>query len=101
VIVAALRIVIATIVMTAVIATTVAVISATIIAMIVAAMIVVTHDLAGHPFGQRAARNRAGGEGRTAGKQRGDENKGHWAFHLNLLSGSDSIHCGASIDGRS
>ena len=30
----------------------------------------------------------------TTDQQRGDENKGHWAFHLSLLSGSISIRCG-------
>jgi hypothetical protein len=29
----------------------------------------------------------ASGHGRSAGEQRGDDQEGHWAFHLNLLGG--------------
>jgi hypothetical protein len=38
-----------------------------------------------------------GGKGRCAREQRGNKNKGHWACHFCLLSGSKSIRCGASI----
>ena len=33
-------------------------------------------------------------------EQRGDENKGHWAFHLVSLADRMSIRCGASIDAQ-
>jgi hypothetical protein len=82
--------VMAPVVVTAMITAVVATLMATILVAMLAG------DLAGDLLRQfRAGVTR---ERRGAGQQRSQENEGHWAFHLDLLSGSYSIRCGASIE---
>jgi hypothetical protein len=68
------------------------VVAAIVMTTVIATTVVVAHDLLRDLSGGVRI---AGGEGRGADQQRGDKNKGHWAFHLSLLSGSISIRCGS------
>jgi hypothetical protein len=89
--------VLATLVLATVIFATLIISAVIVAAMSIAIVVVAVQDLRRHPLGERAARI-AIRVRRSRGEQRCDENEGHWAFHLDLLSGSVSIRCGASIE---
>jgi Na+/phosphate symporter len=85
-------------VVTAIIAAVIAAVIATVMPP-VAAGFVAAHGLVSHAIGELLLVV-LGVRGAT-GKKGGDEQQGHRAFHLTLLSGSISIRCGASIGSSS
>ena len=86
---------IAMVVVALAVATTV-VVAAVVMTTVVAALGICMRFLRHHAFGNYLA-GAVAGESRGTHEQRGDKSKGHWAFHLRLLSGSMSIRYGASI----
>jgi hypothetical protein len=78
---------------------TAVVVATAVMTTIVAALGILVGFLRHHALGNHFA-GAIAGESRGTHEQRGNENKGHWAFHLRLLGGSRSIRYGASIGSR-